>query len=89
MDTDYNDLAHRHEIIITDEIKSFIKEHDSDYRVCTSCGGPILLSIAVKPPKSTDIEYYVGEHTIYVSVYQAPFIDIIDMDMVPLYYDRD
>ena len=88
MDTNYHDAAHRHEIFISDEIKSFINEHNSDYRVCTSCGGPILLSTDVKPPKSTDIEYYVGDHILYVSVYQAPFIDRIDMDTVPLYYDR-
>ncbi|WP_342765230.1 hypothetical protein [uncultured Methanofollis sp.] len=53
--------------------------------MCTSCGGPILLPISVKPPKATDATVKAGRHWIYISMYQAPYLDTIDLGLVPAY----
>ncbi|WP_048148136.1 hypothetical protein [Methanolacinia paynteri] len=74
-------------IEVTDEVKQYVLDKKRNFRICTSCGGPILLSTSVKPPKSTDIEIYVGDYIIYVSMYQARFMDTINMDMIPQYCD--
>lgn len=74
-------------IKVSDEVKDYVLEKKRNFRICTSCGGPILLSTSVKAPKSTDIEIYVGDFIIYVSMYQARFMDNINMDMIPQYCD--
>lgn len=79
------DCAVGHNIVVSDDVKSYILQRNIDFRVCTTCGGPVLLSTAVKPPKPTDYEIYVGENIIYVSMYQARYMDRIDMDMIPAY----
>lgn len=85
MESDKDNCAAEHEIVVSDDVKSYILQKNTDFRVCTSCGGPILLSTTVKPPKSSDYEIYVGDNIIYISMYQARYIDRIDMDMVPAY----
>ncbi|WAI01536.1 hypothetical protein [Methanogenium organophilum] len=74
-----------HDIIVSDDVKSYIIQKNIDFRVCTSCGGPVLLSTTVKSPKPSDYEIYVGDNIIYVSMYQARYLDRIEMDMVPAY----
>lgn len=74
-------------IKVSEEVRNYVLEKKCNFRICTSCGGPILLSTAVKPPKSTDLEIYVGDYIIYVSMYQARFMDTIRMDMIPRYCD--
>jgi hypothetical protein len=83
MHVDSSEFSSSHEIIVTDDVRSYVMERDCDFRVCTSCGGPILLQASVKPPKSTDLMIPVGDHTIYVSMYQARYLDRIDMSMLP------
>ncbi|WP_342632889.1 hypothetical protein [Methanofollis liminatans] len=39
----------------------------------------------MKPPKNTDVQIRAGSHRIYVSMYQAPYIDTIDMTLIPFY----
>ncbi|MDD4299394.1 MAG: hypothetical protein PHO78_01905 [Methanomicrobium sp.] len=87
MDTDIFDCSAIHDIIVSDEVRRYILDRKSNFRVCTSCGGPIILSTLVKPPKSSDIEIYVGDYILYVSIYQARFLDTIDMNMIPRYCD--
>ncbi|HTX43866.1 MAG TPA: hypothetical protein VMC61_03995 [Methanocella sp.] len=70
---------------ISDEVISFIREQKRDYRVCTSCGGPILLPIAIKKPKPNDLKIPVGGHTLYISATQARYIDVIDDSMLMTY----
>lgn len=74
-------------IYVSEDVRSYIARRDCDFRVCTTCGGPILLSVDVKPPKSTDYEIFVEGHTIYVSMYQIRFLDRIDATMIPQYCD--
>jgi hypothetical protein len=71
--------------LITPEVVKYITEQKRDYRVCTSCGGPILLPIAIKKPKPNDIKVPVGDHTLYISATQARYIDIIDDTMLMTY----
>lgn len=70
---------------ISDGVVSYIKEQKRDYRVCTSCGGPILLPVTIKKPKPNDIKLAVDGHTLYVSATQARYIDVIDDSMLMTY----
>ncbi|HDQ08369.1 MAG TPA: hypothetical protein ENN44_06285 [Methanoculleus sp.] len=87
MFTDNDNTTTGHRIVVSEEVESYVRERNTDFRICTSCGGPVLLSTTVKPPKSSDYEIYIGENIIYVSMYQARYLDRIDMDMVPMYCD--
>ncbi len=73
------------QFLITPEVIKFINEQKRDYRVCTSCGGPILLPTAIKKPKPNDIKVPVGDHTLYISATQARYIDTIDDTMLMTY----
>ncbi len=73
------------QFLISEEVVNYIKEQKRDYRVCTSCGGPILLPIAIKKPKPNDIKVPVGEHILYISAVQARYIDVIDDSMLMTY----
>jgi hypothetical protein len=70
---------------ISEDVVNFIKEQKRDYRVCTSCGGPILLPVAIKKPKPNDIKVPVGGHILYISAVQARYIDVIDDSMLMTY----
>jgi hypothetical protein len=73
------------QFLITPEVVKFISEQKCDYRLCTSCGGPILLPVTIKKPKPSDIKIQVGGHTLYVSAIQAKYIDVIDDTMLMTY----
>ncbi|MDD1688798.1 MAG: hypothetical protein LUO90_04450 [Methanoregula sp.] len=77
------------EVTIVPEVIEYINKRDCDFRICTSCGGPILLPIRIKPPKKTDLLLRAGNHMIYVSVHQVRFLHNIRMDMVPFFDDDD
>ncbi len=81
--------ADLHDITIDPEVISFINKRDSDFRICTSCGGPVLLPVRIKAPKKTDLLVKAGNHTIYVSIHQARFLNGINMEMVPFFDDDD
>jgi hypothetical protein len=70
------------EFLITKEVKAFIKEKDTDFRICTFCGGPVMLPIAVRKPKPSDIKVQVDDHILYISATQARYIDVIDDSML-------
>lgn len=81
--------ADLHDITIDPEVITFINKRDSDFRICTSCGGPVLLPVRIKAPKKTDLLVKAGNHTIYVSIHQARFLNGITMEMVPFFDDDD
>lgn len=87
MNVESGTTSQEHKIFISDEVKSYILQRKCDFRICTTCGGPILLSTSVKPPKSTDFEIYVEDYIIYISMYQARFMDRIDSNMIPKFCD--
>jgi hypothetical protein len=79
------------EITLSEEVRTYLSAQNSDFRICTSCGGPILLPVSVKRPKPTDITVPVGKRTLYISRYQASFLRVIDCEMMPRFlrrYDR-
>jgi hypothetical protein len=84
-----NDRSCISEVTIVPEVIEFINKRDCDFRICTSCGGPILLPVRVKPPKKSDLLLRAGNHMIYVSIHQARFLHSIRMDMIPFFDDYD
>jgi hypothetical protein len=76
------------DIRVTDEVSAFIMKRKCDFRVSTSCGGPILLPVSFKPPKSTDIQIPAGDYTIFVSIHQARYLSTVHMGMIPYFIDE-
>jgi hypothetical protein len=76
-------------ITIVPEVLGYIDKRNCDFRICTSCGGPILLPTRIKPPKRTDLLLKAGDHTIYVSIHQVRFLDTIHMDMIPFFEENE
>ncbi len=70
------------QIEVDDAVKELVLKEKHDYRICTACLGPALVSTEVKPAKDTDIKIPVGDYFIYVSRVQAPYIERITIDMV-------
>ncbi len=70
------------DIEVDGEVIEFIKRKKKDYRVSTSCSGPVIVPTDVKPPKTTDLRIKVGENTLYVSQVQARYIHRITPDML-------
>jgi hypothetical protein len=77
------------DVTITPEVLDYIAKRNCDFRICTSCGGPILLPTRVKPPKKSDFLFQAGSHTIYISIHQARYLHTIRMDLVPFFDDSD
>jgi hypothetical protein len=83
-----SDSSETSHITIAPDVMDYIEKRDCDFRVCTSCGGPILLPIRIKPPKKSDVLLQAARHTIYISIHQARFLDEIRSDMIPFYDDE-
>jgi hypothetical protein len=73
---------------VTDDVIAYVNERNSDFRICTSCGGPVLLPVSIKPPKPTDIEVPAGDRRIFVSIYQARYLTTIHRGMIPFFVMR-
>lgn len=73
-------------IPVAPDVIAYMDERGGDFRVSTSCSGPVLMSVSVKPPKSSDIAITAGDHTIYISRYQLDWISEINMHMVPRFF---
>lgn len=76
-------------VFVAPEVIEYINRRNCDFRICTSCGGPILLSTRIKPPKRSDLLLKAGDHTIYVSVHQARFLHSITMEMIPFFDEEE
>ena len=76
------------DIRVTDEVSEFITKRKCDFRISTSCGGPILLPVSIKPPKPTDIQIPAGDYTIFVSIHQARYLSTVHMGMIPYFIDE-
>jgi hypothetical protein len=84
-----NETVPVRDITITPEVLDYIAKRNCDFRICTSCGGPILLPTRVKPPKKSDFLFKAGNHTIYISIHQARYLHTIRMDLVPFFDDSN
>lgn len=78
-------LSDNNRFIIDEEVKEYIKNKNRDYRVCTTCGGPMILPIEIKPFKPTDLKVQIGDNTLYVSAFMARYINRIDKYMLDRY----
>ena len=76
-------------IRVTEEVTSYIRKRGCDFRICTSCGGPILLPVAMKRPKPTDLVVPVGDYKIFVSAHQSWNLPVIHMGLVPVFFNRE
>ena len=81
------DRAAMGEVTVGQDVIEYINRRGCDFRISTSCGGPILLPVHVKPPKGSDLLLKAGSHTIYVSIHQARFLTSIRRDMIPFFDD--
>ena len=70
------------EITVSEEVKQYIVEMKHDFRICTACMGPALVSTEVKPSQESDIKIPVGDYTLFISRVQAPYIREVTMDML-------
>lgn len=87
MQSDVGEPGQSQSIYVTEDVRSYILQRKRDFRVSTSCSGPILLPVAVKPPKATDLQIPIGDYTVYISKYQARYIDSIHRGMIPIFYE--
>jgi hypothetical protein len=62
MHTQWEDRLSTGHMAVTDEVIAYIEARKCDFRISTSCGGPILLPVAMKPPKKTDLQVKAGIH---------------------------
>jgi hypothetical protein len=70
------------DIAIEPEVVDYITHHGRDFRLSTSCYGPVIVPLEVKPPKETDLRIQVNGNTLYVSRVQARYIDRITKRML-------
>ncbi|WML66661.1 MAG: hypothetical protein METHP_00105 [Methanoregula sp. SKADARSKE-2] len=91
MFSDPRDRTGLGQVSVAPEVIEYIDRRGCDFRVCTSCGGPILLPTRIKPQKKSDLLLRAGSHTIYVSIHQARFLNSIRRDMIPFFdsYETD
>ena len=69
-------------IKVDQEVIDYIAENGRDYRVSTSCSGPVIVPIEMKAPKETDLKVAVGDNTLYISRVQARYIVRVTADML-------
>lgn len=69
------------------EVKAFILAHKKDFRLCTTCGGPVIVPIEMKDPKDSDIVVPIGSNRLYISKVQARYLRRIERHMLA-YYER-
>jgi len=87
MQSDVEESGQSRSIYVTEDVRSYVLQRKRDFRVSTSCSGPILLPTSVKPPKITDLQIPVGDYTVYISKYQARYIESIHRGMIPIFYE--
>lgn len=71
------------DIPVSEDVIQYMDSRGGDFRISTSCSGPVLMPIKVTPVKPSDIPIKAGEHTIFISRYQIAWISEITLHMVP------
>jgi hypothetical protein len=88
MYTHSDDPALPQDFHIAEDVIAHINERGCDYRISTSCGGPMLLPVTMKRPKHSDIAIKAGNHIIYISIHQVRYLHTIHMGLIPRFYDH-
>jgi hypothetical protein len=73
-------------IKVDQAVMDYIMKTGRDYRVSTTCSGPVIMPLEVKPAKENDIQVKIGKNILYISRVQARYIDNVTMEMM---YDAD
>jgi len=91
MDNEQGGPSPLSDILVTDEVIAYMDTRGGDFRISTSCSGPVLMPVRIRPAKSSDIPLRAGDHVIFISRYQIQWISEINMRMVPrlLFEDGD
>jgi len=78
-------------VTVTEDVIAYMDKRGGNFRISTSCSGPVLMPVKVNPAKPSDIPIKAGSHLIFVSQYQLPWITEISMRLVPriLYTEND
>lgn len=76
-----------HAIQIDADVIAYMDKRGRDFRISTTCSGPILLPTTYKSPAPTDIAIKVNNHTLYISRYQAPYLTHIHIGLIPFDID--
>lgn len=71
------------QIKVDTAIEDYIRGSSTELRICTTCDGPMLLPVRLKPPKPTDQVIIIGEKNLYISAVYAHRIKVIDISMMP------
>ena len=74
------------DIEVDQAVKDYILKTGRDFRLSTTCSGPVILPLEVKPAKESDIKVKIGKNTLFISRVQARYIDRVTMEMM---YDAD
>ena len=91
MDNEQGGPSPLSDILVTDEVIAYMDKRGGDFRISTSCSGPVLMPVRIRPAKSSDIPLRAGDHVIFISKYQIQWISEINMRMIPrlLFEDGD
>lgn len=67
---------------LSEKLREHILKENRDFRVCTSCFGPTILPVGVARVKPTDHKVAVAGRTLYVSAFQARWVNRFDETML-------
>ncbi|WP_019176167.1 hypothetical protein [Methanomassiliicoccus luminyensis] len=70
------------DIMVEQAVIDFILTNKKDYRVSTSCSGPVVVPTEMKAPKESDLQIKVGDFILYISRVQARYISKVTADML-------
>ena len=70
------------DIMVEQAVIDFILKNKQDYRVSTSCSGPVIVPTGMKPPKESDLQVRIGDFILYISRVQARYINRVTADML-------
>lgn len=69
------------EIKVDDRVRDIINRESKDFRVCTTCGGAVILPVEAKAPKQSDLQVKIGDNTLFISLVQAQYIEKVTEEM--------
>lgn len=72
-------------IPVNQDVKEIISEAETDFRLRTTCGGPVIVPIAYSQKKESDIKIPIGNNVLYVSKVQAKYLHEINIRMLQGY----
>ena len=52
------------QVTVTDDVIAYIDKLGGDFRISTSCSGPVLMPVKVKPAKPSDVPIRADDHVI-------------------------